>query len=75
LAVGSAAGVEEERRLFYVALTRARHALSVVVPRRFFVTEQRALGDRHVHAPASRFLTEAARACFDPVAPGAAQAG
>lgn len=74
LAVGNAAGIEEERRLFHVALTRARHALSVVVPRRFFVTEQRALGDRHVHAPASRFLTEAAQACFDRLVPGAGEA-
>jgi DNA helicase-2/ATP-dependent DNA helicase PcrA len=50
--------IEEERRLFYVALTRARERLSVVQPLRFYVHGQRRLGDRHVYAPRTRFLPD-----------------
>jgi DNA helicase-2/ATP-dependent DNA helicase PcrA len=59
LATGSRAGVEEERRLFYVAMTRAKDALHLLVPRRFYVHQQAARGDRHVTAARSRFLTDA----------------
>jgi len=52
-------GLEEERRLFYVAMTRARHDLSVYVPLRY---HHRPTGDRHSWAQPSRFLTEAVRA-------------
>jgi DNA helicase-2/ATP-dependent DNA helicase PcrA len=65
LATGSAAETEEERRLLYVAMTRARDALTLWVPQRFHVTQQRALGDRHLHAPMSRFIPPAVLACFD----------
>lgn len=57
-------GLEEERRLFYVALTRARHSLGVYVPLRFHVN-RRATDDRHVWGQPSRFLTGAAGAHFD----------
>ncbi|TPE53585.1 ATP-dependent helicase [Amaricoccus solimangrovi] len=59
LATGSRAGVEEERRLFYVAMTRAKDALHLLVPARFHVHNQAARGDRHVHAARSRFLSDA----------------
>ena len=59
LATGTRAGIEEERRLFYVAMTRARDALHLLVPRRFYVHQQAARGDRHVTAARSRFLTDA----------------
>ena len=79
MAAGSAAEIEEERRLLYVAMTRARDALTLWVPQRFFVTQQRAYGDRHVYAPVSRFLPPAVLALFDTVEPPAldiaAQAG
>ena len=52
-------GLAEERRLFYVAMTRARHDLSVYVPLRY---HHRPTGDRHSWAQPSRFLTEAVRA-------------
>ena len=48
MATGSAAEIEEERRLLYVAMTRARDHLHLIVPQRFYVTQQAAHGDRHV---------------------------
>jgi DNA helicase-2/ATP-dependent DNA helicase PcrA len=56
LATGSTDDVEEERRLLYVAMTRAREHLHVVVPQRFYVHAQAASGDRHVHAARTRFI-------------------
>ncbi len=58
LSTGSAAQVEEERRLLYVAMTRARDHLDIVVPQRFHVTNQPGGGDRYVHAVRSRFIPE-----------------
>ena len=65
LSTGSAAELEEERRLLYVAMTRARDHLHLLVPHRFYVTQQSGLGDRHLYAPRSRFLTEAMSKQFD----------
>jgi DNA helicase-2/ATP-dependent DNA helicase PcrA len=65
MATGHAEEIEEERRLLYVAMTRARDALHLWVPQRFHVTQQRALGDRHLYAPISRFLTPAVVTLFD----------
>src|SRR5690606_12878250 len=48
-------GLEEERRLMYVALTRARDVLTVYAPLRYHHT--RARSDRHSYAQLSRFLT------------------
>ncbi len=45
---GSAEEIEEERRLLYVAMTRARHHLQLLVPQRFHVTQQAVRGDRHL---------------------------
>ena len=56
LAAGSSAEIEEERRLLYVALTRARDHLHVIVPQRFFVHGQRHNGDRHMYAARTRFI-------------------
>lgn len=55
---GRAELLEEERRLLYVAMTRARHELRLLAPVRFYVTQQHGLGDRYVHGARSRFLTE-----------------
>lgn len=60
--------VEEERRLLYVALTRARTHLELLCPLRFHVTQQPRLGDAHVYGARSRFLTERVLACFRQVA-------
>ncbi|TCN31239.1 ATP-dependent helicase [Sinorhizobium americanum] len=56
LGVGSTAEVEEERRLLYVAMTRAKDSLHLITPQRFFTHGQHAQGDRHVYASRSRFL-------------------
>ncbi len=62
---GSEAGIEEERRLLYVAMTRARDALHLIEPQRYYVTQQSRVGDRHVHGARSRFLTPALVATLD----------
>jgi DNA helicase-2/ATP-dependent DNA helicase PcrA len=68
MACGSAEEVEEERRLLYVALTRARRALDVYVPLRFY-HQRFGARDAHSYAPVSRFLTGEVRALFDAVGP------
>ncbi len=57
MATGNADQIEEERRLLYVAMTRARDELTLLVPQRFYVHHQSANGDRHMYAMRSRFLT------------------
>jgi len=56
LATGSEMEIEEERRLLYVAMTRARDDLELVVPQRFYVSGQSGAGDRHVYASRTRFI-------------------
>jgi DNA helicase-2/ATP-dependent DNA helicase PcrA len=79
MATGSAEEIEEERRLLYVAMTRARDTLDLIVPQRFFVRQQSAHGDRHVYALRSRFIPEPLAQRFDcraePIAPVAENAG
>jgi DNA helicase-2/ATP-dependent DNA helicase PcrA len=71
-ASGRAELLEEERRLLYVAMTRARDELRVIAPVRFYVTQQAGLGDRYVHGARSRFFSERVLERFDRVtAPGA----
>jgi len=65
LGTGSTAELEEERRLLYVAMTRARDELHLIVPQRFFVPQQQNHGDRHVYAQRSRFITKAMLPLFD----------
>jgi ATP-dependent DNA helicase UvrD/PcrA len=56
LATGTTAEIEEERRLLYVAMTRAKDDLHLIVPQRFFTHQQNAYGDRHVYASRTRFV-------------------
>jgi DNA helicase-2/ATP-dependent DNA helicase PcrA len=56
LGVGTTADIEEERRLLYVAMTRAKDSLHLVTPQRFFTHGQNARGDRHVYASRTRFI-------------------
>lgn len=64
-ATGDAAAIEEERRLLYVAVTRARDSLCLVEPLRYRTTQQPRLGGDYVHGARSRFLTPAVLACMD----------
>ena len=73
-AAGSPDLLEEERRLLYVAITRARDALHLVTPLRYYVTQQPRFGDAHVYGAASRFLGERVRATLEPIALAAAVA-
>jgi DNA helicase-2/ATP-dependent DNA helicase PcrA len=59
LSVRTAPEIEEERRLLYVAMTRAKDQLHLIVPQRFFVQQQRSQGDRHVYAQRTRFIPPA----------------
>lgn len=58
LGVGSESAIEEERRLLYVAMTRAKTDLHLLVPRKWHVHGQMALGDRHVLASRTRFIPD-----------------
>ncbi|HSZ15078.1 MAG TPA: ATP-dependent helicase [Solirubrobacteraceae bacterium] len=64
MSAGTEASVAEERRLFYVALTRARRRLHVYVPFRYY-HRPRGGDDAHGYGRASRFLTEAVQGLFD----------
>ena len=58
-ATGKPEMIEEERRLLYVAMTRAKQSLSLIAPLRYHVTQQRRDGDKHVYGARSRFMTDA----------------
>jgi DNA helicase-2/ATP-dependent DNA helicase PcrA len=63
MATRDADEIEEERRLFYVALTRARDELHVYFPLRYH-RSNRGREDRHWYAQLTRFLPEQVRARF-----------
>ncbi|HZD20850.1 MAG TPA: 3'-5' exonuclease, partial [Burkholderiales bacterium] len=62
---GSAEQIEEEKRLLYVAMTRAKSELDLIAPLKYYVTQQSRMGDRHVYGARSRFLTNAVMACLE----------
>jgi len=70
-AASRAEALEEERRLLYVAMTRAKSELHLLAPLKFYVTQQPRHGDRHVYGAKSRFMTPALMACLEPVSFGA----
>ena len=73
MATGSAAEIEEERRLLYVACTRAREQLYVSHPLRYY-TQPWAKADTHGYAQRSRFLTHAVTAHFEELQTGPEEA-
>ena len=71
--------IEEERRLLYVAMTRAKQDLQLIAPLKYYVTQQSRTGDTHVYGARSRFLTDALLSFFEqkgwpPTASGTARA-
>jgi DNA helicase II / ATP-dependent DNA helicase PcrA len=85
LAAGETEEIEEERRLLYVAMTRAKNELDLIVPQRFYVHQQSRGGDRHLYASRTRFIPDAllrhfeqrtwpVRAATSPRTAGAAEA-
>jgi DNA helicase-2/ATP-dependent DNA helicase PcrA len=67
MATGTTEEIEEERRLLYVAMTRAKEHLHLLVPQRFYVSQQSGGGDRHMYAGRTRFIGEAMAAHFEQV--------
>jgi len=65
LATGATDDIEEERRLLYVAMTRAKNQLDILVPQRFYVHQQSARGDRHLYAARTRFVPDSLLALFE----------
>ncbi len=63
-ATGSPDAIEEERRLLYVAMTRAKDALDLISPLKYYVTQQSRQGDAHVYGTRSRFLSAQVMSCF-----------
>jgi ATP-dependent DNA helicase UvrD/PcrA len=57
--------VEEERRLVYVAMTRAKDQLDIIVPHRFYIHHQSKVGDCHVYAMRTRFIPDAVLSFFE----------
>jgi DNA helicase-2/ATP-dependent DNA helicase PcrA len=64
MATGTPQEIEEERRLLYVAMTRARDFLYLLQPHRFY-TRGRPDGDFHVYVPRTRFIPGEVAALFE----------
>jgi DNA helicase II / ATP-dependent DNA helicase PcrA len=64
-AAGKPELLEEERRLLYVAMTRARNELHLCAPLKYAVTQQAKDGDRHVYGAKSRFMSDKVLENFD----------
>jgi DNA helicase-2/ATP-dependent DNA helicase PcrA len=74
MATGSKEEIEEERRLLYVAMTRAKDQLHLLQPHRFYTGSSRRNGDRHIYAPRTRFLPDDVLKLFERVATGTPEA-
>jgi DNA helicase II / ATP-dependent DNA helicase PcrA len=67
-AAGKPEMIEEERRLLYVAMTRARNELHLCAPLKYAVTQQPKTGDTHVYGAKSRFMTDKVLGFFEQTA-------
>ena len=56
MATGTSEDIEEERRLLYVAMTRAKEELHLIVPQRAFVRRKSVYDDHYAHGSRSRFI-------------------
>ncbi len=66
LTTGNRDEIEEERRLLYVAMTRARNWLYVCYPLRYYA-DKHVLGDRHTLSQLTRFIPAEVRTKFEPL--------
>ena len=64
MALSDDEGLEEELRLFYVAMTRARNELNVFFPLRYY-RRRMGLDDAHSYAQLTRFIPEAVGDLFE----------
>jgi DNA helicase-2/ATP-dependent DNA helicase PcrA len=64
MALSDEEGLEEERRLLYVAMTRAKDALYLYFPLRYY-HRRHGLGDAHTYSQLSRFISEPVKALCD----------
>jgi DNA helicase-2/ATP-dependent DNA helicase PcrA len=74
MATGTPEEIEEERRLLYVAMTRARDQLHLVHTHKFY-TRMRTGRDNHLYAPRSRFIPDSLLGLFERRTEGARHAG
>jgi len=72
MASGTPEEIEEERRLLYVAMTRARDALYLLQPHRFY-RRGRPDDDTHGYAPRTRFVPDSLLPLFERQTPAAHQ--
>ncbi len=69
LATESDAEIDEERRLFYVALTRAKSNLHVLHPHRYYF-HNHSKSDQHSYSQRTRFIPDELLPWFEPVTTG-----
>lgn len=74
MALSEDEGLEEERRVFYVALTRARNGLYLHRPIRYY-HRRMGLDDGHGYGQLSRFVTDAVKARLEVCAEQAPEGG
>jgi DNA helicase-2/ATP-dependent DNA helicase PcrA len=66
MATGTSEGIDEELRLTYVAMTRAREFLYVLWPLRYYA-KSAGISDRHSYAQCCRFFTDEVKSTMESI--------